>query len=148
MSIVFLCGQGVQNSQTDARLSCCGQYTTFMMIFIVLHFISRSYIRILSFLKTGVPMSECYFHMRLRSFADHQPTCRELLLLEGISLQGLGNWQAVAEHVGTRTKEEVEQHYKAVYIDSQDWPLPVRPSRAANAYFTQSILHTANGPAL
>lgn len=50
---------------------------------------------------------------------------RELLLLEGISLQGLGNWQAIAEHVGTRTKEEVEQHYKSVYIDSQDWPLPV-----------------------
>ncbi len=52
---------------------------------------------------------------------------RELLLLEGIALQGLGNWQAVAEHIGTRTKEEVEQHYNIVYINSQDWPLPVRP---------------------
>ncbi|OCH88639.1 SWIRM-domain-containing protein [Obba rivulosa] len=48
----------------------------------------------------------------------------ELLLLEGISLQGLGNWQAIAEHVGTRTREEVEQHYNSVYIDSPDWPLP------------------------
>lgn len=51
---------------------------------------------------------------------------RELLLLEGITLQGLGNWQAVSEHVGTRTKEEVEKHYYSVYIDSPAWPLPVR----------------------
>ena len=51
---------------------------------------------------------------------------RELLLIEGISLQGLGNWQAIAEHVGTRTKEEVEKHYTTVYIDSPHWPLPVR----------------------
>lgn len=50
---------------------------------------------------------------------------RELLLLEGLTLQGLGNWQAVAEHIGTRTKEEVEQHYNAVYINSPNWPLPV-----------------------
>lgn len=51
---------------------------------------------------------------------------RELLLLQGISLQGLGNWQAIAEHVGTRTKEEVEKHYTEVYLNSSTWPLPVR----------------------
>lgn len=50
---------------------------------------------------------------------------RELLLLEGLSLQGMGNWQAIAEHVGTRTKDEIEKHYNAVYVDSPDWPLPV-----------------------
>ncbi|KIM69612.1 hypothetical protein SCLCIDRAFT_1208081 [Scleroderma citrinum Foug A] len=48
----------------------------------------------------------------------------ELLLIEGISKAGLGNWQMVAEHVGTRTKEEVEEHYNSVYIDSVNWPLP------------------------
>ena len=48
------------------------------------------------------------------------------MLLEGVSLQGLGNWQAIAEHIGTRTKDEVEEHYKSVYINSSDWPLPVR----------------------
>jgi hypothetical protein len=51
---------------------------------------------------------------------------RELLLVEGIAQQGLGNWQAVAEHVGTRTREEVEEHYNTVYIDSPNWPRPVR----------------------
>ena len=50
---------------------------------------------------------------------------RELLLIEGISLKGLGNWKAIAEHVGTRTQEEVEEHYNVVYINSRDWPLPV-----------------------
>ena len=49
----------------------------------------------------------------------------DLLLLEGISLQGIGNWQAIAEHVGTRTKDEIEKHYNEVYVDSPDWPLPV-----------------------
>ena len=46
-------------------------------------------------------------------------------MLEGVSLQGLGNWQAIAEHIGTRTKDEVEEHYRSVYINSPNWPLPV-----------------------
>ena len=50
---------------------------------------------------------------------------RELLLLEGLQLQGIGNWQAIAEHVGTRTRDEIEKHYNSVYVDSPDWPLPV-----------------------
>ncbi|EIW83540.1 hypothetical protein CONPUDRAFT_53341 [Coniophora puteana RWD-64-598 SS2] len=48
----------------------------------------------------------------------------ELLLLEGIALQGIGNWQSIAEHVGTRTREDVEKHYNTVYVDSPEWPLP------------------------
>ncbi|KAJ7273458.1 hypothetical protein B0H12DRAFT_1089482 [Mycena haematopus] len=48
----------------------------------------------------------------------------ELLLLKGIASHGLGNWKKIAEHVGTQTKDEVEKHYNAVYVDSPDWPLP------------------------
>lgn len=51
---------------------------------------------------------------------------RELLLLTGISTNGIGNWKKIAEHVGTRTKEEVEAHYREVYIESENWPKPVR----------------------
>ena len=51
---------------------------------------------------------------------------RELLLIEGIAQEGLGNWHMIAEHVGTRTKEDVEEHYNSVYVDSPNWPLPVR----------------------
>ncbi|EGO00398.1 hypothetical protein SERLA73DRAFT_122418 [Serpula lacrymans var. lacrymans S7.3] len=57
-------------------------------------------------------------------FSEDWGADEELLLLEGISLQGMGNWQAIAEHVGTRTKEEVEKHYNTVYVDSPNWPLP------------------------
>ncbi|KAG1863850.1 hypothetical protein F4604DRAFT_1586801 [Suillus subluteus] len=48
----------------------------------------------------------------------------ELLLIEGISQEGLGNWQMIAEHIGTRTKEDAEEHYNSVYVESSDWPLP------------------------
>ncbi|KAH7889050.1 hypothetical protein F5I97DRAFT_1803806 [Phlebopus sp. FC_14] len=48
----------------------------------------------------------------------------ELLLIEGISKAGFGNWQMIAEHIGTRTKEEVEEHYNTIYVDSPNWPLP------------------------
>ncbi|GJJ06634.1 hypothetical protein Clacol_000828 [Clathrus columnatus] len=48
----------------------------------------------------------------------------ELFLNEGLSLQGLGNWAAVAEHIGTRTKEEVEQHYRSRMDLTFDIPIP------------------------
>lgn len=51
---------------------------------------------------------------------------RELLLLTGISTHGIGNWKKIAEHVGTRTKEDVETHYREAYIESEHWPMPVR----------------------
>ncbi|KAI0301046.1 hypothetical protein B0F90DRAFT_1629084 [Multifurca ochricompacta] len=57
-------------------------------------------------------------------FTEDWGADEELLLIEGIAQQGLGNWQAIAEHVGTRTKEEVEEHYNSVYIDSPNWPRP------------------------
>lgn len=30
---------------------------------------------------------------------------------------GLGNWAEAASHIGTRTKEECEKHYKEVYLN-------------------------------
>ncbi len=51
--------------------------------------------------------------------------CRELLLIEGLVQNGLGNWAAAAEYTGTRTPEEAQQHYHDVYEESPTWPLPV-----------------------
>jgi transcriptional adapter 2-alpha len=51
----------------------------------------------------------------------------ELLLLEGISLYGLGNWREVAQHVGTKTTDECSTHFFAVYVDSDSYPQPVDP---------------------
>ncbi|KAJ1889869.1 Transcriptional adapter ada2 [Kickxella alabastrina] len=48
----------------------------------------------------------------------------ELLLIDGLRQFGMGNWKDAAEHVGTRTKEECEQHYMDVYVASDSWPLP------------------------
>ena len=59
------------------------------------------------------------------SFVCAQLLLRELLLLTGISNHGLGNWKKIAELIGTRTKEEVEEHYNSVYVESPEWPLPV-----------------------
>ncbi|WRT65609.1 uncharacterized protein IL334_002554 [Kwoniella shivajii] len=40
----------------------------------------------------------------------------ELLLISGLISNGLGNWLEVAQHVGTRTKDECEEHYLSVYL--------------------------------
>lgn len=48
----------------------------------------------------------------------------ELLLIEGAESQGLGNWQDIADHIGGRSKEEVEAHYKKIYLESPSYPLP------------------------
>lgn len=46
---------------------------------------------------------------------------RALLLIEGITQQGPGNWQAVAEDIGTCIRE-VEEQNNIVYIDLPNWP--------------------------
>ncbi|ODN97399.1 transcriptional adapter 2-alpha [Cryptococcus wingfieldii CBS 7118] len=44
----------------------------------------------------------------------------ELLLISGLIQNGLGNWAEVAQHVGTRTKEECEKHYLEVFLGVGD----------------------------
>ncbi|KFK26544.1 hypothetical protein AALP_AA8G262500 [Arabis alpina] len=48
----------------------------------------------------------------------------EMLLLEGLEIYGLGNWAEVAEHVGTKTKEQCLDHYRNIYLNSPFFPLP------------------------
>jgi transcriptional adapter 2-alpha len=57
------------------------------------------------------------------------PPCiiRELLLITGLQQYGLGNWQDVAEHVGTRYKEECEKHYLDTYINDRMSGKPFMP---------------------
>lgn len=57
-------------------------------------------------------------------FTEDWGADEELLLLTGIASHGLGNWKKIAEHIGTRTKGEVEEHYNGVYVESPDWPVP------------------------
>ncbi|GFY97698.1 similar to ADA2 2A [Actinidia rufa] len=48
----------------------------------------------------------------------------EILLLEGIEMYGLGNWNEIAEHVGTKNKAQCIDHYNAIYMNSPCFPLP------------------------
>lgn len=53
----------------------------------------------------------------------------ELLLLEGAEIYGLGSWADIADHIGGyRNKDEVRAHYQKIYLDSPNFPLPVRAS--------------------
>ncbi|RDX63151.1 Transcriptional adapter ADA2, partial [Mucuna pruriens] len=51
-------------------------------------------------------------------------TDEEMLLLEGIEMYGFGNWNEVAEYVGTKSKSQCIDHYNAVYMNSPCFPLP------------------------
>ncbi|XP_024980297.1 transcriptional adapter ADA2-like isoform X2 [Cynara cardunculus var. scolymus] len=48
----------------------------------------------------------------------------EILLLEGIEMYGLANWNEVAEHVGTKSKSRCIEHYNTIYMNSPCFPLP------------------------
>ncbi|KAE8442501.1 hypothetical protein EG329_003282 [Mollisiaceae sp. DMI_Dod_QoI] len=53
----------------------------------------------------------------------------ELLLLEGAEIYGLGSWADIADHIGGyRNKDEVRNHYQKIYLDSPNFPLPLRAS--------------------
>ncbi len=41
----------------------------------------------------------------------------ELLLFEGLERFGFGNWNDIADHIGTdKTKDDVERHYEDFYL--------------------------------
>ncbi|KAJ2777961.1 Transcriptional adapter ada2 [Coemansia interrupta] len=61
---------------------------------------------------------------RFPIFTEDWSADEELLLIDGLRQFGMGNWKDAAEHVGTRSKEECEQHYMEVYVGSDTWPLP------------------------
>ncbi|KAJ2778616.1 Transcriptional adapter ada2 [Coemansia javaensis] len=57
-------------------------------------------------------------------FTEDWSAEEELMLIDNLRQFGMGNWKEVAEHSGTRTREECEQHYLEVYAGSSTWPLP------------------------
>lgn len=49
----------------------------------------------------------------------------ELLLIEGLEMFGIGNWEQISEHLGaTKSKYECCLHYVKTYIETQHWPMP------------------------
>ncbi|WVF66973.1 hypothetical protein IAT40_001716 [Kwoniella sp. CBS 6097] len=49
-------------------------------------------------------------------FTEDWGADEELLLISGLITFGLGNWLEVAQHIGTRTKEDCEKHYFETYL--------------------------------
>ncbi|EGF79546.1 hypothetical protein BATDEDRAFT_12390, partial [Batrachochytrium dendrobatidis JAM81] len=49
----------------------------------------------------------------------------ELLLVEGLELHGVGNWEQISDHIGTKNKIECADHYDRVYVQSDVFPSPV-----------------------
>ncbi|KAJ8905940.1 hypothetical protein NDN08_002441 [Rhodosorus marinus] len=47
----------------------------------------------------------------------------ELLLLDALLDYGVGNWEEVAEVVGTKTRDECSEHYETVYMEADTFPL-------------------------
>ncbi|TPX38235.1 hypothetical protein SmJEL517_g00210 [Synchytrium microbalum] len=48
----------------------------------------------------------------------------ELLLVEGLEIFGMGNWDQVSEHLGNKSAPECKAHYINTYIANPDWPMP------------------------
>jgi transcriptional adapter 2-alpha len=46
--------------------------------------------------------------------------------MEGLEMFGMGNWEQISEHIGTKSKLEIAQHYERVYVQSDQWPVPVK----------------------
>jgi len=59
-------------------------------------------------------------YVRTPLWAPEWGADEELLLLEALEMYGMGNWSDVAEHVGSKNKQQCEQHYADVYCSTKD----------------------------
>lgn len=48
----------------------------------------------------------------------------EHALIKGLQTLGLGNWQEIADNIGSRDKNEVQEHYVKYYLNSEYYPIP------------------------
>ncbi|GAB5356804.1 hypothetical protein AAMO2058_000320300 [Amorphochlora amoebiformis] len=65
------------------------------------------------------------YHVTTPIFDEGWGADEELLLLEAIEQCGFGNWVDIADHIGTKTKEECERHYEDIYLSNQSSDPPV-----------------------
>ena len=63
-------------------------------------------------------------HVTTPIFTPDWGADEELLLLEAIEVYGLGNWAEAANYVGSKSRQQCEQHYMACYLESRTAPLP------------------------
>ncbi|WZY84954.1 hypothetical protein YC2023_031338 [Brassica napus] len=61
---------------------------------------------------------------RMRPMLFQETVVLCLILIQGLEIYGMGNWAEVAEHVGTKRKQQCLDHYRNIYLDSPFFPLP------------------------
>ncbi|RZC65824.1 hypothetical protein C5167_009518 [Papaver somniferum] len=47
-----------------------------------------------------------------------------LSVSQGLQMYGFGNWEEVAEHAGTKSRDQCLDHYNSAYLNSPCFPLP------------------------
>ncbi|EDO28834.1 predicted protein [Nematostella vectensis] len=51
----------------------------------------------------------------------------ETLLLDAIEQHGFGNWEDVADHIGTKTAHETADHYNSCYVEGSVGKVTIEP---------------------
>ena len=70
----------------------------------------------------------------------------ELLLVEGLEMFGIGNWEQISEHIGSKNKTQVAEHYEKVYVQSSTWPLPDMSIQFKKESMRRSARGVEHGP--
>ncbi|KAI8853028.1 hypothetical protein BC829DRAFT_35574 [Chytridium lagenaria] len=70
----------------------------------------------------------------------------ELALVDCLKTFGIGNWEQIADHIGTKDKYEVGKHYQEVYVDSGSWPLPNIQTTFDKATSRRTVMRDPNPP--
>lgn len=76
----------------------------------------------------GKHLSHHRYEVVKNDFPVFEPSwtaAEEMRLLEAIADCGVGNWEAVANQIQTKTKQQCYKHYRKFYIDSPKPPLPL-----------------------
>ena len=60
----------------------------------------------------------------LMGFTEDWNSNEELLLLSGVQKFGIGNWNTIAEYIGTKNALQIQSHYSGIYIENETAPLP------------------------
>ncbi|KAI9097328.1 hypothetical protein DFS34DRAFT_621288 [Phlyctochytrium arcticum] len=92
---------------------------------------------------------KCYHAYRVTEMLDYAifeadwGADEELKLVTAIEQYGLGNWEQIAEQVGSKNRRECASHYDRVYLKSEQFPIPIMDRDFDRS---RRLLHTRGPP--